>query len=131
MKKRFACLLLVLCLLLTACGKKQPDVPEVKDPVDSQQTQGNGEKEPPVTDDTSKDEEKPEQMPEQEEEKEEEKEEKEDKEEEKEEEKLPPPPKYDPLVKVSADQERVVGAASKGMSARPQKILCNRQSMTV
>ena len=59
MKKRFACLLLVLCLLLTACGKKQPDVPEVKDPVDSQQTQGNGEKEPPVTDDTSKDEEKP------------------------------------------------------------------------
>ena len=64
-------------------------------------------------------------MPEQAEDKEEkeEKEEKEDKEEEKEEEKLPPPPKYDPLVKVSADQERVVGAASKGMSAGMEQAL--------
>ena len=121
MKKRFICLLLAICLILTACGKKQPEVPEIKDPVDSQQTQGTEEKEPLATDDTLQEEE-PEQTPENEEIKQEEKREEEKEEEEKKEE-LPPPPKYDPLVKVTADQERVVNAADKGMSAGMEQAL--------
>ena len=39
MKKRIASFLLALCLLLTACGQKQPEDPVVEDPVDVQQPQ--------------------------------------------------------------------------------------------
>ena len=128
MKKRIASFLLALCLLLTACGQKQPEDPVVEDPVDVQQPQE--QEEELLAQDEATDGENAEQIADKEETQEEDKKEnKEDKKEDpkeetkKEEAKKPAAPKYQPLVKVTADKERVVGAASKGMSAGMEQAL--------
>lgn len=118
MKKKMVCFLLAICLLLTACGHKQSEDPATEDPVDVQQTQETDKKETPAQENAGGKQGKTEQLTEKEESKEEEKEE--SKEEEKKEEEEP---KYKPLVKVAANQERVVGAAAKGMSAGMEQIL--------
>ena len=120
-EKRLICIVLILCLLLTSCGRRTPEDPgsQEQPPVEMNGNEGGQKEEQPLPDvpgesgtqhpeDDEKeepaDDEEPEEIPE-------------------EEPAPPPPPKYDPLVTVPAGEERVAGAASAGMSAGMEQVL--------
>lgn len=116
MKKQMFCLLLALCLLLTACAKPQGG--------QSEDANANTGQEDAQTGDTGTARDQQEELPVQTDEQEpERKADEEEKENGEKKEEAPQSPKYDPLVKVTADQERVAGAASRGMSAGMEQAL--------
>lgn len=109
MKRSICCLLLVMCLLLTACAKQQPspqtgeaDHPEIILPAGTEKQPKKEEQLTAVTSSEQESEEKKEQQEQQEQQ---------------EQPQETPPPKYSPLATVSADSERVVRAAQYGLSS--------------
>ena len=121
MEKRLICIVLILCLLLTSCGRRTPEDPgsQEQPPVEMNGNEGGQKEEQPLPDVPG---ESGTQQPE-EDEKEEPTDDEEPEEIPEEEPAPPPPPKYDPLVTVPAGEERVAGAASAGMSVGMEQVL--------
>ena len=123
MKKRVFCLFLALCLLLTACGQRQPEdaADDERIPEEKEQTENEMQDEPlPLPEEENEEPEVSE-----EERKPQEDEKPEEKEEGTKPAKKPQPaaPKYEPLVTVTSENERIAGAASKGLSAGMEQVM--------